>query len=308
MKRGVTMSLFKLITPCAFVELTKASKKVVPVDSTWYLPNLKRDGKQEFMDVERIPGAVYFDIDDIRDSASEFPHMAPDLATFNEGMSQLGVNKEDILVVYDRIGNFSAPRCAWTLVMLGHPEVYLLNNFNAYKKEGYPLDTTKWTKLTQYPKSNYKSETNLCPENVITYEQMLELVKSGELKKKYNVYDARALNRFEGKAPEPRPDISSGHVAGVQPLPFTEILDQPDLTFPQEQVDMEKKVQEAFKKLNNTYDPSKPTIVMCGTGVSACIIRTALEHSGVKDIKLYDGSWVEWVLRSDPKLIAKDRE
>ncbi len=62
---------------------------------------------------------------------------------------------------------------------------------------------------------------------------------------------------------------------------------------------MEKKVQEAFKKLNNTYDPSKPTIVMCGTGVSACIIRTALEHSGVKDIKLYDGSWVEWVLRSD---------
>lgn len=278
------------------------------MDSTWYLPNLKRDGRQEFLDVERVPGAVYFDIDEVRDKNTEFPHMAPDLATFNAGMSQLGLQRDDVLVVYDRIGNFSAPRCAWTLVTLGHPEVYLLNNFNVYKSQGYPLDTSKREKISEYPVSEYKSDSDLRSQSVITYEQMMDLVNSGELRNKYNVYDARALNRFEGKAPEPRPDISSGHIPGVQPLPFTDILESQYNTFPQEQDAMKAKVQQALQQLGDNYDPEKPTIVMCGTGVTGCIIKTALEHSGIPDVKLYDGSWVEWVLRSDPKYIAKNRD
>ncbi|KAL3232677.1 Thiosulfate sulfurtransferase TUM1 [Nakaseomyces bracarensis] len=301
--------LYKLVTPKAFVEtFPKLGKRVIPVDSTWYLPNLKRDGKQEFLDVERIPGAVYFDIDEVREKSTEFPHMAPDLSTFNAGMSQLGLKRDDVLVVYDRIGNFSGPRCAWTLVTLGHPEVYLLNNFNVYKELGYPLDTAKRNTLSGYPPTEYCSETDLRGQSVVSYEQMMELVNSGELKQKYNVYDARALDRFEGKAPEPRPDISSGHIPGVQPLPFTEVLEDGNKTFPQDPAAMQARIQDAFKALGDNYDPNKQTIVMCGTGVTGCIIKTALEHSGIPDVKLYDGSWVEWVLRSDPKYIAKNRD
>lgn len=304
------MSLYKLITPKAFIELVKneTSRRIVPIDSSWYLPNLNRDAKKEFLNEERIPKSVYFDIDAVKDMKSPYPHMAPDLATFNQGMSSLGITKDDILVVYDRIGNFSAPRCAWTLSMFGHTPVYLLNNYILYKRAGYALDTTKRTKLSEYLPSNYKADVNLCSENVISYEEMLDLVKSGNLGQRYNVYDARALPRFEGRAPEPRPGLPSGHIPGTQPLPYVNVLDSDSNAFPDNPDDMKAKLEETFTKLKDTFDPAKPTVVMCGTGVSGCIIMKALEHAGIKDVKLYDGSWTEWALRADHSLIAKGRD
>lgn len=309
-KNHESMSLYKLLTPKAFIELLNKEtvRRVVPIDSTWYLPNLNKDGKKEFLEVERIPNAVYFDIDSVKNTDSPYPHMAPDLNTFNKSMSNLGITKDDVLVVYDRIGTFSAPRCAWTLTMFGHNPVFLLNNFNLYKKAGFPLDTTKKTAYSDYSMTDYKSHINLCPQNVVTYEEMLDLVQKGELKSKYNVYDARSLGRYEGRDPEPRPNFPSGHITGTQPLPFTEILDPASKAIPQNSGDTKKLIDGVLEKLEDTYDPSKPTIVMCGTGVSACIIKAALEHAGVSDIKLYDGSWTEWVMRSDKSMLAKNRD
>lgn len=304
------MALYKLITPKAFVELLRkeTSRRVIPVDSTWYLPNLKRDGKQEFLEKERLADAVFFDIDKVIDSSSPYPHMVPDLATFNQSMSQLGIKKDDILVVYDTIGNFSAPRCAWTLTMFGHKPVYLLNNYILYKQEGYPVDQAKQTSCSPHEPTDYVSDVNLCPREVVSYEEMLQLVQKGELSKKYNVFDARALPRFEGKAPEPRPGLPSGHIPGSQPLPFFDVLDPTTKAFPQEPNEMKRKLEETFKNLNDNFDPAKPTIAMCGTGVTGCIIKKALEHSGIKDVRLYDGSWTEWAIRSDPALLAKNRD
>ena len=303
------MSLYKLITPKGFAELLQkeTTRRVVPVDSTWFLPNLKRDGKQEFKDIERIPGAIFFDIDDVKDKQSVYSHMAPDLATFNKSMSELGVKRDDILVVYDRIGNFSAPRCAWTLALFGHSPIYLLNNFNVYKKEGYPLDTTQKISLSDYPITQYNSDVDLRSKEIISYEEMMELVKAGKLGKDYNVYDARALGRFEGRDPEPRVGMSSGHIPGVQPLPIGYVLEAENSTFPEGQAATQRKLDDAYKALDVAYDASKPTIVMCGTGVTSIIIKTALEQSGINDIKCFDGSWTEWVLRSDPTMIAVDR-
>ncbi|QLG70684.1 hypothetical protein HG535_0A06260 [Zygotorulaspora mrakii] len=303
------MSLYKLLSPKAFVELLQKEtvRRVIPVDSTWYLPNLKRDGKKEYLEVERIPNAVYFDIDRIKDTNSPYPHMAPTIEQFNKGMSELGITKDDVLVVYDRIGTFSAPRCAWTLSMFGHNPVFLLNNFNLYKKAGYPLDTAKKTTYSGYETTSYKAHINLCSENVVSYETILDLVQKGNLKKKYNVYDARSLGRFEGREPEPRPNFPSGHISGTQPLPFTELLVESN-ALPESPEATKKKIEQVYKNLDDTFDPTKPTIVMCGTGVSACIVKTALEYAGITDVKLYDGSWTEWVLRSPPDLLANNRD
>lgn len=304
------MSLIKLITPKAFLELLQkeTSRRVIPVDSTWYLPNANRSGKQEFLNLERIPQSVYFDIDAVKDVKSPYPHMLPDLATFNESMGELGLKGSDVLVVYDRIGNFSAPRCAWTLALFGHPSVYLLNNYNLYKKAGYPLETTKRTKYSEFPPTEYKSDIDMSKEKVVSYEDMLQLVQHGELAQHCNVYDARTIGRFNGSAPEPRPGLSSGHVMGAQPLPFGDLLELGSGAFPESPTDMKHKLNEAMAKLKSSYNPQLPTIVMCGTGVSACIILTALELAGIRDVKLYDGSWTEWVMRSDPSLIVQGRE
>lgn len=296
--------LYRLITPKVFVELCRdTSRRVVPVDSTWYLPNLKKDGINEFLEIERIPNAVYFDIDSIKNLDSPYPHMLPDLATFNSGMSQLGIKNEDILVVYDRIGNFSAPRCAWTLGVMGHKSVFLLNNFNLYKSEGYQIEKDKIDKLTPYEPSNYESKINLSKDEVVTYKDMLKLVETGKLSTEYNCFDARALGRFTGEESEPRPGLPSGHVPGAIPMPFTEVLNENGL-FPEDSEAMKQKLNDYFNKNNIEIDLSKPTIAMCGTGVTGTIIKTALEHSGLSNIKLYDGSWTEWALRTDPKYIV----
>lgn len=305
------MAQYKLISPKAFVDLLQkeTARRIIPVDSTWYLPAWKRDGKKEFLESERIPNAVYFDIDGVKDSKSPYPHMAPDLSTFNSAMSQLGIKRDDILVVYDTIGNFSAPRCAWTLTMFGHQPVYLLNNYLLYKKAGYPLETTNKTSYTPYEETKYKSETNLCPQNTADYDEILDLVQRNELGKKYNVFDARSLARFEGRAPEPRPGLPSGHIPGSQPLPFTDVLDPETKAYPSDSTEMKLKLDATFKSLQDTFDPAKPTIAMCGTGVTGCIIKRALELAGIEDVRLYDGSWTEWALRStDPKWLAKGRD
>ncbi|CCE62777.1 hypothetical protein TPHA_0D01360 [Tetrapisispora phaffii CBS 4417] len=304
------MSGFKLLTPIAFDKLLKGetTHRVIPIDATWFLPSFKRSGAQEFLTIERIPNAIHFDIDTIKDPKSIYPHMAPDLETFNKSMSKLGLKRDDILVVYDRIGNFSAPRCAWTLSLFGHENVYLLNNFLLYKKEGYPVDNSVVNSFSQYPETQYKSDINLSQKEIIDFESILKLVNDNQLSAKYNAYDARALNRFEGKVPEPRPDIPSGHIPGFQPLPFTDVLEGETGTYPSSTTELKAKINKAMENLKSTYDPKKPTIVMCGTGVTGIIIKTALEQSGIKDVKCYDGSWTEWALRTDKKIIANNRD
>lgn len=281
----------------------ETSHRVVAVDSTWYLPNMKKDGFKEFLEVERIPGAVYFDIDGVKDTKSPYPHMLPDSATFNKYMSKLGIQKNDILVVYDRIGNFSAPRCAWTLGIFGHKQVYLLNNFPKYKELKLPLDTSVQTEISPYKPSNYESDVDLTAEQVVNYDEMLQLVKTNDLANSFNVFDARALPRFTGENPEPRPDIPSGHIPGAQPMPFTAVV--ANGLYEEDPAVAKQKLQDYLSSSNCKFDPSKPTIAMCGTGVTGVIIKTAMEAAGIKNIRLYDGSWTEWAMRSDPKYVAK---
>ena len=312
------MTKYQLLSPKSFIDLLsrETTRRVIPVDSTWYLPNAKRDGRQEFLDVERIPNAVFFDIDTVKDTKSPYPHMLPDIDTFNAAMSTLGLRREDILVVYDRIGNFSAPRCAWTLSLFGHPSVYLLNNFKLYKAAGYPLETDPrgadngLSALDSVP-SVYEAvmdseQRRLFKDQVVSYEEMLRLVETGALKDEYNAFDARSIGRFQGRDPEPREGLTSGHIPGVQPLPFTEVLDPVTLEFPETSEAMRQKLESTLAKLGDKLDPEKKTLVMCGTGVTAAVIRTALEHAGVRDLRLYDGSWTEWAQRADPRYIVKD--
>lgn len=312
------MSLFKIINPQEFIKLTKTVKaaKVIPVDCSWYMPNMKRDGKQEFLDTERLPGAVYFDIDGVKDKSSPFPHMLPDLETFNFEMGKLGLHETDVLVVYDKLGNFASPRAAWTLATMGHKDVFLLNNWNKYiANKDYPLETTKLSEFSRYPKTSYKSSNTHVSEQLLTYDEIKKLVVSGKLKELYNTYDARSMERYTGQAPEPRAGMPSGHIPMVQPLPFTEVLDAKSKEF-QDSEQTKSKILSFFEKNDIPFDPSKPTIAMCGTGVSGVIIKTALEQSGLakEPIKLYDGSWTEWVGRLDESkgeaqsLIATGRE
>ena len=76
---------------------------LVVFDATKYLPNEAQDGRKEFT-AARIPGARYFDIDQVADPDSDLPHMVPSPARFAKLVGALGVSNASRVVFYDQHG------------------------------------------------------------------------------------------------------------------------------------------------------------------------------------------------------------
>lgn len=262
--------------------------KTIPVCAAWFMPNdpEKRTGLETFKK-KRIPSARFFDIDEIKDSESEYPHMLPTCEAFADAMSRLGIKRDDELVVYDteELGIFSAPRVAWTMRVYGHPKVHLLNNFRIWVKEGLPVETgpPEVPNITKYPVPSYNTDM------VVKYAEMKTIGydHGKEGAEEIQILDARSKGRFDGTEPEPRPGLSSGHMPGATSVPFQELLDpETKALLPAEEL---RKIFES-----KTLDPKKPFITSCGTGVTAAIIEAALREAQFgsdNDRRVYDGSW-----------------
>ncbi|EGW32737.1 uncharacterized protein SPAPADRAFT_136200 [Spathaspora passalidarum NRRL Y-27907] len=311
--------ILSTITPTAYRALLSRANginRVVPIDATWVMPNVPRTPAKEFLEVERIPNAAFFDLDKYCGD-SPYPHMLPTQSTFNEALNDLGLKSTDSIVVYDTEGNFSSPRAAWTFSLFGHRQVYLLDNYLNYKKSSFPLDTTKIdsfktplsseaTSNTAIPESEFKTRYN---QQVIEYEELLDLVKSNQLAKDYLVLDARALGRFTGEADEPRAGLSSGHIPGAKCLPFPKVLDA-NKQYKSKQEILQVIAHDLNIDLSNDAWKErypKGIIVMCGTGVTAVILRFALTSILGLDVpvRVYDGSWTEWAQRAPKEFIVK---
>jgi thiosulfate/3-mercaptopyruvate sulfurtransferase len=262
--------------------------RVIPLCASWFLPNDPegRTGIDVFRQ-KRIPKARFFDLDKVIDKRSPYPHMLPNPKNFAESMSELGIRREDIVVVYDskELGIFSAPRVAWTMKVFGHPRVHILNNFRLWVEQDLPTESgNMWTvECGMYP------IPEMDEAKVASYEEVREaaLDHNKEGAEGVQILDARSAGRFAGKDPEPRPGLSSGHMPGSINIPLDAVLDPVTKAFlPAD------KLKEVFSKRG--VDPEKPIISSCGTGVTACVIETALDEAGFgspEKRRVYDGSW-----------------
>ena len=95
------------------------------IDATWYLPGDERDPKAEYA-LAHIPGAVFFDIDEIADLSSSLPHMLPPPEKFASRVKKMGLGDGSTIVVYDASGIFSAPRVWWMFRAMGHDQVQIV--------------------------------------------------------------------------------------------------------------------------------------------------------------------------------------
>ena len=100
----------------------------------------KRNAKAEYL-AEHIPGALFFDIDDIADEKSPLPHMLPSSTKFASRMKKMGIGDGMHVVAYDSEGLYSAARVWWMFRAMGHEEVRVLNGgLKKWKAEGRPLE------------------------------------------------------------------------------------------------------------------------------------------------------------------------
>ena len=266
------------------------SHRVVPLCAAWFLPNdpQKRTGRQVF-EQKRIPTARFFDIDAVKDNDSPYPHMLPNVEGFAEAMSDLGLRREDRIVVYDtqELGIFSAPRVAWTLRVFGHPSIHILNNFRLWVEQGFRTESGD-TSTVHESKSKYPVPS-VHLDNVVGFREIKSIAKENNEQGSDDtqILDARSSGRFTGKDQEPRPGLSSGHIPGSINLPLPELLDpKTKALLPKAEL---RKLFES-KKLR----PDRPIISTCGTGVMATVLDAALaeaEFGAEQSRRVYDGSW-----------------
>lgn len=229
-----------------------------------------------------IKGARRFDFDnDIRDKNTDLPHMMPSADVFTEEVQKLGINKDSVIVVYDRVGVYSSPRAWWMFRAMGHRQVAVLDGgLPAWKKAGFAIED-------QYEKNaGHRGNFVANPQAGLFCDSahVLEAISDP----RFAVIEARSNGRFNGTEPEPRAGLRPGHIPNSINLPYAQVVVDGFVL-------STTKLDSVFSKLVNK---EKNLIFSCGSGVTACITALAAELAGYSNISVYDGSWSEWGLSS----------
>ena len=254
------------------------------LDASWYLPAMARDARAEYQ-AAHIPGARFFDIDEMSDQRSALPHMAPPTEKFISRMRAMGVGDGHQVVVYDGSGLFSAARVWWTFRLMGKMDVAVLDG-------GFPKWKAEGREIEDMPPIVRDRHMTVSRQNQLVKDvtQVAHAAKLGEAE----ILDARSAPRFRGEAPEPRPGLRSGHIPGSKNVPFGDVLNA-DGTM-KSPADLKAVFEGAG------VDLKKPAITSCGSGVTAAVLSLALERIGHRNHALYDGSWAEWGMYDDLKV------
>ncbi|MBC6443010.1 MAG: 3-mercaptopyruvate sulfurtransferase [Rhodobacteraceae bacterium] len=254
------------------------------LDGSWYLPVMERDPKADY-EARHIPGARFFDINDVSDSNSNLPHMAPPVEKFTSRMRDLGVGDGHRVVVYDGAGLFSAARVWWIFRLMGQRDVAVLDGgLPKWLAEGHPVEDMPPVIRERHMTARRDAQL------IRDVTQVAAASGFGTAQ----IVDARGAERFRGDAPESRPGLRAGHIPNARNLPFATLLKE-DHT-----LKSESDLRAAFEAAG--VDLNRPIITSCGSGVTAAILSLALELVGHRNHALYDGSWVEWGACEDLKL------
>jgi thiosulfate/3-mercaptopyruvate sulfurtransferase len=258
------------------------------VDATWFMPNDTRDARALYAE-RRIPGAIFFDIDEIADTDSDLPHMLPSPEKFASRVKNMGIGDGSRIVVYDNHGLMSAARVWWTFRVFGHEDVAVLDGgFPAWEHAGYEVETgPPRTRTARHFTARLRGDL------VRNLADVQRAIEGGRVP----ILDARSTARFRGEAPEPRAGVKSGRMPGSLSVPFQALLNADGTMKSAAEL---RQVMESAGLSNTALAP----ICSCGSGITAAVIVLALARLGHWDAAIYDGAWAEWGARDDTAIVT----
>ena len=250
------------------------------IDCSWHMPNVNRNPENEYK-LEHIPNSIFFDLDKNSRTDIDLPHMLVDSKTWENIISNLGINNNDEIVIYDNSDVISSCRCWYNFIYYGH-NINLVNVLDGGLKKWILENKEITSELTKITKTNYKatSRTDLVKDK--------KQIDYNITQNKFYVIDARSKDRFEGKVSEPRPGLRSGSIPNSQCIPFNQVLNE-DKTF-KNKSDLKQLFNSNLNDLKNNN-----VVFSCGSGVTACVLAFAYYLiNDTYEPKIYDGSWAEY--------------
>lgn len=248
------------------------------VDATWFVPWIKTDiTARDAWKREHIPRSVFFDIDEIADDTSPYPHMMPDAVKFSSRVRKLGIGDGNRVIVYDRNKFVASARAWWMLRVMGHKDVKVLDGgLQAWKDAGGEVEDLPT------PPGERHFTPRVRTDLLMEARGLEQLVGNS----KARIVDSRPEDRYYGRVAEPREGLPTGHIPGSVNVPGSLVYD----------ADGKMKSAEELKAI--LPEAGQPTISTCGSGVMACVMALAYARTGNWDVAVFDGSWTEWA--SDP--------
>jgi thiosulfate/3-mercaptopyruvate sulfurtransferase len=263
------------------------SPDIAIIDASWHLPAAQRDAKKEFTDAH-IPGAQFFDIDELSDTASSLPHMLPSPEKFASRMRRMGIGDGKRIIAYDTVGLFSAARAWWMFKVFGHDDVATLDGgLKKWLAEGRATEDGP-----ALPRQERHFTARFKGSMVKDMKEVAAALKSGTAQ----VADARSGTRYRGEEVEPRAHVRAGHMPGSSNVHYASLITADGTLKPPAEIEA------VFTAAG--VDLSKPVITSCGSGITAAVLTLGLTLAGARDHSLYDGSWTEWGGNPDSPVVT----
>ena len=258
----LTTKNFRVIDCTVYFELKKVGA------STIY------SGHADYLN-RHIPGAAYLHmVDDLSDQNNKIPFSIINQETLNRTLSEIGIHKDDEIILYGSGFHMAITRAWWVLKISGLNNIKIMNGgWDAWQERKFPVSSGKET----FTKSSFNGHRD---DSVILDK---EQVKAATKNDDFLLVNALTRKQFSGGGTHyGRP----GRIPESINIPALEILDHNTGKF-----SPKEKMQQQLKLI---LESKKSIISYCGGGIAATTVYFALKIFGKEDIFLYDNSLLEW--------------
>lgn len=277
----------------------ETADKIQFIDCSWRLstPEGSLTPHEEYLE-KHIPGAIFFSVDDVSEKDASKPHRVPSDKTFSIKASEAGISPFFRHVLYDSSGMLGAARALWTFQMMGfHDAVILDGGLPAWIAAGEPVESG--------PIPNAIGSVDAFSGKRTTLTKVRD-VEENMFSKDALVLDARSPGRFNGTEPEPREGYESGHIPGSINIPYGQLIAPCPVSGGMKLRSFPELMGLFNEKGVPLENPELNIIASCGSGMTASTLYLALRTAGFRNVKLYDGSWMEWAKPGAGRPIAKE--
>ncbi|MFB4168019.1 sulfurtransferase [Virgibacillus sp. JSM 102003] len=244
-------------------------------------------GRKAYLE-SHIPHAVYLDLNkDLSGKAEKHGgnHPLPDMDMFAAKIGNIGIDHNTTVVIYDQRNDMFAARLWWLLDYMGHENVYLLDGgFERWVEQGHEVSSEIPTLSATDFQPNFREN------QVADIDEVREKLDNNSAV----LIDSRGRDRYLGKTEPLYP--KAGHIPGAKNYFWKNVLDENG------NWKNDTDLQENFSSLSKDDE----IIVSCGSGVSACPNVLALKKAGYKNVKLYPGSFSDWISYEENEIEKKD--